>query len=663
MDAGAERQHTLDALLGGGIQIGFDHDAVFPEVNLTVHKGIGEVLHIRVSREGVLNGFTLTQIGQFRFLIGSLDMPHRFMELVGKGNIPQRLHGVVHAVSGAFGAVPAHNHFRVVEEIAVDGVAVLRLPQMNPVRVNLDGTIPLLQEDNVRHHFRSGVGFESVVGKPDGTQQVASLGKIPTNGGILGIQSIAAGHKGNHTAGAHLIQRFGKEIVVDIEAQFVIGRIIDLVLTKGDIAHGKVKEIPAVCGFKACNGDICLGIELFGDPSGDGIQLHAVQAAILHLFREHTEEVARTHGRLQNVAGLKAHISNRFIDGPDDRGAGVVGIEGGSTGRFIFCRGKGGFQLLILGCPAGLALIKGIRQTAPAHIPGQDLLLLTACLPALGFNGFQGGDGIYIPAELDLGTAHAQILVRNAEVFGTGDGGITGRLRLLCAEGLHHNIIGQIGFLTGINGNSFGGDFRLNRGFFLFGFLLLNISSDNGNGFRAEDGKASGIGKGNVLEVHRAKIQIYPVNKEGSALNLKGGFTGNQVIPGKFLVRNPLGIRFCLPDNGSSIQLVRIHNLAVHDTVFRKLFSDGSGVNIVKAVIFFFRIEFIRLDKLGNPALHLCPGQHSFTVNPGNGNPQRLGGICAILTGKPCGGVPFPAVGFHVPHHRAFAVNAAIPFL
>ena len=135
------------------------------------------------------------------------------------------------------------------------------------------------------------------------------------------------------------------------------------------------------------------------------------------------------------------------------------------------------------------------------------------------------------------------------------------------------------------------------------------------------------------------------------------------MIPGKFLVRNPLCIRFCLPDNGGCVQLFRIHNLSVYDAVFRKLFPDGSGVNIVQTVIFFFRIEFFCLDKLGNAPLRLCPGQHRFTVNPGNGNPQGLGGICAILTGKPCGGVPFPAVGLHVPHYGAFAVDAAIPFL
>ena len=73
--------------------------------------------------------------------------------------------------------------------------------------------------------------------------------------------------------------------------------------------------------------------------------------------------------------------------------------------------------------------------------------------------------------------------------------------------------------------------------------------------------------------------------------------------------------------------------------------------------------NFSALIKLGNAPLHLRPWQHRFTINPGDSNPQGLGGICAILTSKPCGGVPFPAMSFHVPHHSVFAVDAAIPFL
>ena len=369
---------------------------------------------------------------------------------------------------------------------------------------------------------------------------------------------------------------------MDVETQLVVGRVIDLVLPKGDIAHGEVEEIPAIRGFKACHGDIRLGIELLGNPAGDGIQLHTVQTAVAHFLREHTEEVADAHGRLQNVAGLESHISNRFIDGPDDRGAGVVGVQGGRAGGFIFCRGQGVFQLLILGCPAGFAVIKGIRQTAPAHIPGQNLLLLTACLSALGFNGFQGGNGVHIPAEFDLGTAHTQILVRNSEIISAGDRGITGRFRLLGAEGLYHNVIGKVILFAGVYCYGFGGCFRPNRLVYLF----LNIPSDKGNGFRAEDGKAGGIGKGDVLEVHGAKIQIHPVNKEGSSIHFKGGFTGNQVFSGKFFVRNPLGIRcgFLLRSIDLSVGLF-IRVIAVNTEIPALLLVIDGGTIVLETVI------------------------------------------------------------------------------
>ena len=163
------------------------------------------------------------------------------MELVGKGTVLQRLHCVIHAVGGAFGAIPAHHHFRVVEEVAVDGITVLGLPQMHPVRVSVvadfvslasgqarklthsvappfpseslirrgpqnNGAIPLLQEDNVQHYLRSGVGFEGGVGESDGPQKLRSLGKIPAHGRILGIQGIATGDERHHTAGTYLIQ-------------------------------------------------------------------------------------------------------------------------------------------------------------------------------------------------------------------------------------------------------------------------------------------------------------------------------------------------------------------------------------------------------------------------------------------------------------------------
>ena len=134
---------------------------------------------------------------------------------------------------------------------------------------------------------------------------------------------------------------------MDIEVQFVIGRVIDLVLTKGNIADGKVIEVTAVCGFKPCHGDVCLGIKLLGDPSADGIQLHTIQAAVIHFLWEHTEEIADAHCRFQNIACFESHVAQGFIHCPDDRGTGVVGIEGGCTGGIILCRGEKVFQFLV----------------------------------------------------------------------------------------------------------------------------------------------------------------------------------------------------------------------------------------------------------------------------------------------------------------------------
>ena len=292
------------------------------------------------------------------------------MELLRKRNILQGFYGVVDAVGGAFGAVFAHDHFRVSQEIAVDGETVFGLSKMHPIRFQIQRPFTLLQEQNIRNHLRTGVGFEGGVGKPDSAQQLRSLGKVLPNIGVLGIQGIAAGDKGHNAAGTHLIQRLGEKVVVDVKTQLIVGRIVDLVLPKGHVANGKVKKVLSLGGFKAADGDIGLGVQLPGDPPADGIQLHAVQTAALHLLRQHSKKVAHAHRRLQDIAGLEAHISNCFVDCTDDRGAGVVGVQGGRTGGGVFLRGERRAQFGKFLRPGGLAFIKSIRKTAPANVAG-----------------------------------------------------------------------------------------------------------------------------------------------------------------------------------------------------------------------------------------------------------------------------------------------------
>ena len=213
---------------------------------------------------------------------------------------------------------------------------------MHPVRFNVDGSVTLLQEDDVGHHLRTGVGLERIVGQTDRTQQLRPLRDVLTDFGRLFVHRIAGGHKGDHAAGSNLVERLGKKVVVNGKTELVVSPVVDLVLSKGHVADGKVEEIPSVGGFKAGHGNIRLGVELLCDASRDGIQLHAVEPAAFHALRQHTEEVAHAHAGLQNVPGLETHILHRVVNGADNRGAGVVSVQRGSSGGGVFLRGKCG---------------------------------------------------------------------------------------------------------------------------------------------------------------------------------------------------------------------------------------------------------------------------------------------------------------------------------
>ena len=330
---------------------------------------------------------------------------------------------------------------------------------MHPVRFNVDGSVTLLQEDDVGHHLRTGVGLERIVGQADRTQQLRPPRDVLTDFGRLFVHRIAGGHKGNHAAGSNLVERLGKKVVVNGKTELVVSPVVDLVLSKGHVADGKVEEIPSVGGFKACHGNVCLGIELLGDSAGDAVQLHTVQAASLHLLREKPEKVPDAHGRLQDVAGLEAHAADSLIDCLDNRGAGVVSVQSGSSGGGVFFRGKCGVQLCKFVCPIWLIFIERICQTSPAHITGEDFLLFRAGLQALKFQLLQKIDRRHIRPELGLCAACAEIVVQNAEILRRRSLR-HGRLRLGGADSLDFNVIGKLAFLAGVERYGFRGKLR-----------------------------------------------------------------------------------------------------------------------------------------------------------------------------------------------------------
>ena len=241
---------TFHAGFGGGVEVRAHHTAVFPVVHLPVYNGIGIVLHIGVGRNGGVNGFAFAQLRQLCLLISAMNVLHSIMQLVGKLQSLDRVHGVVHTMSSAYRLLSAQHHFRVVDKIPVDGKPILRRrglrllvsalrrkarllrrssfshkvlrlcgnpdnAGLRPLWCNVQRAVPLLKKDDVRYHLGTGILFERVIRQTDSSQQLSTLGKIAAHGGILGVHGIAGGHKSYHTAGTHLIQCFGEKVVMN----------------------------------------------------------------------------------------------------------------------------------------------------------------------------------------------------------------------------------------------------------------------------------------------------------------------------------------------------------------------------------------------------------------------------------------------------------------
>ena len=86
--------------------------------------------------------------------------------------------GGLHAMGSTDHLHIAQHHFGVGHKIGVHLDAVLIGGQMYPFGFNVDQPVALLEEEDVRCDLRTGSGLESVVGQPDSTEQVRSLGDI-----------------------------------------------------------------------------------------------------------------------------------------------------------------------------------------------------------------------------------------------------------------------------------------------------------------------------------------------------------------------------------------------------------------------------------------------------------------------------------------------------
>ena len=196
--------------------MGFHHAAVFTVIDGAVHHRVREISHIGIGGNRFIYRFIVAQVGQRRFLIGAVDMANRLMQLIREAYVLFREDGkALPTVLRILPGQHAQNHFRVLNKVAVHGQAVRVFIHMNPIRLNLDSPIPLLQEDDVRNDLGTCVGAKGVVRQPECAQQLRTLRDVFAHFRGLLIHCVAGGNKGDHAARAHLVDGLSEEVVVN----------------------------------------------------------------------------------------------------------------------------------------------------------------------------------------------------------------------------------------------------------------------------------------------------------------------------------------------------------------------------------------------------------------------------------------------------------------
>ena len=77
----------------------------------------------------------------------------------------------------------------------------------------------------------------------------------------------------------------------------IVAGVIYLDGVKRHVAHHHIeKMVGESCLFKAHHLNVRIGIKLFCDLSGDGVDFTAVELGGLHAVRQYGKEVARTKG-------------------------------------------------------------------------------------------------------------------------------------------------------------------------------------------------------------------------------------------------------------------------------------------------------------------------------------------------------------------------------
>ena len=123
-----ELHHALNARFRRCVQVRLDHDAVFPVIHVTVHDGVGEILHIGVSGNRCADLLVFAEVWLLCHLVFTADVLHRFMEQRSQICTFDGVDGIILlAVLRALRRWGSKHHFRMLCEVTVDGKTVFGL--------------------------------------------------------------------------------------------------------------------------------------------------------------------------------------------------------------------------------------------------------------------------------------------------------------------------------------------------------------------------------------------------------------------------------------------------------------------------------------------------------------------------------------------------------
>ena len=258
--------HATNTALGSLGHLHRVHAAVLTVIELIVHQRIGKIADGGICRDGLIFSLQL-----LRPVVG-IDLTVDILHGVGKEAVQRLLRkrrtGGLRAIRSRYHFHLAQHHILVVDEITVHGDTVVIRPQLHPVWLNVHHAVTLLQEQDVRYHFRTRCRLEGIVGQTNRAQQLRPLGNVLPHVRGAFVHGVAGGNERHHAARPHLIQRLGEKILMDGQIQPVITAILHLELTKGNVAHSHVKEVVGeVHLFIAPHGNTAAWVQLTGNAS------------------------------------------------------------------------------------------------------------------------------------------------------------------------------------------------------------------------------------------------------------------------------------------------------------------------------------------------------------------------------------------------------------